>query len=151
MPNPLSPLAALWQVRSGFCSLPHHPLVMLSPNMSLLVFTSAPALPMPVMPLVLWPRCPCSPCSHCSLAEHIPSSSTFVHTQMSPGALLELAPGGSSALWASRAGLCAPGPLHPVAPRGLSPHPWQSTLRDLLCSVSVQSLMREGKERKKPS
>lgn len=90
-----------------------------------------------------------SPCSHCSLAEHIPSSSTFVHTQMSPGALLELAPGGSSALWAPRAGLCAPGPLHPVAPRGLSPHPWQSTLRDLLCSVSVQSLMREGKEKEK--
>lgn len=36
-----------------------------------------------------------------------------------------------------------------MAPRGLSPCSWQSTLRDLLCRVSVQSLMREGKEKEK--
>lgn len=33
--------------------------------------------------------------------------------------------------------------------RGLSLGSWQSTLRDLLCRVTVQSLMREGKEKEK--
>lgn len=64
-----------------------------------------------------------SPCSHCSLAEHIASSSAFLHTQMSPGALLELAPGGSSALWAPRAGVSAPAPLQPCGTQGTVPSP----------------------------
>lgn len=40
---------------------------------------------------------------------------------MSPGALLELAPGGSSALWAPRAGFCTPGPLPPYGTQGIVP------------------------------
>lgn len=125
MPTPLSPLAALEQVlqspvsAASLVALPGRTLVMVSPNMSLLSHHGS-TLPLPVS-LARVPTF--SPCSHCSLAEHIASSSAFLHTQMSPGALLELAPGGSSALWAPRAGVSAPAPLQPCGTQGTVPSP----------------------------
>lgn len=123
MPNPLSPLAALLAGETWFLQPPSSPFGDAQPKHVPPCFHISSSFTYACdRPLVLWPRCPCSPCSHCSLAEHIPSSSTFVHTQMSPGALLELAPGGSSALWAPRAGLC-PRATAPCGTQGTVPSP----------------------------
>lgn len=159
MPTPLSPLAALEQVlqspvsAASLIALPGRTLVMLSPNMSLLSHHGS-TLPLPVMPLVPWLGCPRSPPVVTAawlniLPLHLPSSTPRCLLGLCWNWLLGAAwPCGHPELVSLPQRHCSP-----VAPRGLSPRPWHSTLRDLLCSGSVQGLMREGKEkkRKKPS
>lgn len=108
-----------------------------------------------------------SACASAGSLARVPAFSPFSHTaawlnilhvhppSSIPRCLLQLCrsslpPRGSPARWAPRAGPSARGHCSPTAPRGpspLLPRPRRSVPGDLLCSVSVQGLMREEKEK----
>ena len=108
-----------------------------------------------------------SACDSAGSLAPVPAFSPFSHTaawlyilhvhppSSTPRCLLQLCrsslpPRGSPARWAPGAGPSARGHCSPTAPGGpspLLPRPRRSVPGDLLCSVSVQGLMREEKEK----
>lgn len=157
--RPPSPPAALWAgpAEPSFCSILHRPAGK----------RFGDAQPKRVPPCFhnVAPSFT-SVCDSAGSSARVPTFSPFSHTaawlnilhvhppSSTPRCLLQLCrsslpgaarPRGHLELVPLSGGYCRP--MAPRGPSPLLPRPWHSTLGDLLCSVSVQGLMREEKEK----